>query len=638
MFINQKEKSYPIKKEIVTGFIGGLNLFQDQTVIKEGELTEAKNVVLSVDGVEPRHGTLNYGDTSSDTKIYGMLGFYLSNGTRQFLRISGGRMKKYVSGSWTSVDSTAFSSVNTVLLQARDKVYCFNGTDDLRVWDGTSMTTYTALTTPAGLGVTATGTTGSTAYSYRVSAFNANGETLACTAVAIANGNATLSNTNYNALSWTAVGSAVGYNVWGNKATGLGETYLSTVYTNSYNDKGIDTPSITLLPPEGNTTGGIKGKYACFAISRIFVAGDSNNPSRLYWGGVGTNLANFSSAPEGGGYVDVFKNDGAAIRAIVPFQGGVIVGKDNGIYKFSFTDAGLPRLEEITRSFGMISHKASRQVENDIIFPARKDGRLAFYSLGNQENFTASVLRSNELSIKNSPLLSNVNLQYLENADSFYFNDIYGCAIPKTGSSENDRIWCLDTRFGAWVYWEDLSPNCFAAYVDTDGSESLYFGHSSNGYVVEMFVDDRNDNNEAISVAWATKSFSQEAPMTYKHYLDPTFQFKNINQSGAISGQIIVDGAIQEKDFSVTTGSLGGAGFGAMLFGQPLFGESTGGTAADVSSADQVIETFLNNIDGRYIKYSFSSSSKNLRFKFLSLQHAYQTLEGKRLPSTSRVY
>jgi hypothetical protein len=34
-------------------------------------------------------------------------------------------------------------------------------------------------------------------------------------------------------------------------------------------------------------------------------------------------------------------NDGAIIRAIKPFQGGVMIWKDNAIYKFSFTDAGL---------------------------------------------------------------------------------------------------------------------------------------------------------------------------------------------------------------------------------------------------------------------------------------------------------
>ena len=42
-----KQKNPTRKDELVTGFIGGLNLFQDETSIKNGELTEAKNVLLN---------------------------------------------------------------------------------------------------------------------------------------------------------------------------------------------------------------------------------------------------------------------------------------------------------------------------------------------------------------------------------------------------------------------------------------------------------------------------------------------------------------------------------------------------------------------------------------------------------------
>ena len=59
-------KNPPKKDELVTGFIGGLNSFQDETAIKNGELTEAKNIILNVDGIEPREGVSNYGSESGD--------------------------------------------------------------------------------------------------------------------------------------------------------------------------------------------------------------------------------------------------------------------------------------------------------------------------------------------------------------------------------------------------------------------------------------------------------------------------------------------------------------------------------------------------------------------------------------------
>jgi hypothetical protein len=640
-YVNTKVKNPKPQAESVRGFLGGLNTFQDQSVIKDSELTEAKNIILTVDGIEPRYGTDNFGDDGSDSNINWGGGYYKSDGTIQFLRISGGRLKKYDSGSWVVADATVFADVNTEAIQVYDTLYFFNGSDNLRSWDGSSVTTYTALTTPANLGITPTGATGSTSYAYRVSAFNDQGETLACTAVTISNGNATLSSTNYNALDWDDVTNAVGYNIYGRKLTGVGETLMATVYgvsNSDYDDTGDDTPDETTLPPEGNSTAGIKGNAPCFAISRLFVAGDPDNPSRLYWGGVGANIDNFSGAPEGGGYTDVFKNDGTEIRGIIPFQGGVIVGKDNAIYKFSFTSDGFPQLEEITRSFGVISHRSMKHVENDIVFAARKDGRLAFYSLGNQENYAASVLRTNELSIKIAEELENVNLANLDKAAGFYYRNLYGCAINTTSSSVNDRIWCLDTRFGAWVYWEDLNPNSFFSFVDSNGSEGLYYGNESTGYVSEMFKDDRNDNGSAISTAWATKSFDQDVFYLYKRYYKPTFQFKKINKSGAISGDVITDGAITEKEFTVTNVITGGLGFGAMLFGQFLFGDATGGTPSEGEPADQIVELYIPRLTGRSLKYSFRTSTVDLQYKFLSLKHGFRVLEGKRLSQTSRIY
>lgn len=631
-----------LESELVTGFLGGLNTFQDETVIKDSELTEAKNIILGVDGIQPRHGTLLYG-TESGTGMLGGFGFYLSNGTRQFLRYAAGannKLQKYVGNTPTDIGSTTFNATARMnFVQARDLLFGFNGQDNLWKYDGTTITVYSALTTPTGLGVTATGTTGSTAYSYRVSAFNSIGETLACTSVAITNGNATLSATNYNALAWTLVSGATGYNIYGRYATGLTETYLGTVYgVVVYDDKGQDDPSLSLLPPEANTTAGIKGTMAEFAISRIFAAGDPAYPSRLYFGGTGENIGNFSGSSVGGGSVDVFRNDGSVIRAIKPFQGGVIVWKDNAIYKFSFTDAGLQKLEEITRSFGGISYRGVKHVENDIIFPAKKDGRLAFYSLGNQENYASTVLRTNELSIKIASRLTDVNTSKLEYACAFYFNNVYGCAITTEASSVNDRIWCLDTRFGAFVYWEGINPNFFMTYIDTNGSEKLYYGDESNGEMHQMWYDTRSDNGTAIAVEWATKAFNQKVFHKYKQYFNPTFQFKNVTTSGALEGDIIVDGVTVNATFTINQATTGGAGMGVSLFGFTLFGDAPGGSNTTAAvSADIIVEVDTMQV-ARSIKYKFRSNSATAQYKFLSLANTYEVLPEMRLSSGSRVY
>ena len=94
---------------------------------------------------------------------------------------------------------------------------------------------------PTGLAVATAGTAGSTTYGYRVSAVLASGETSACATVTITTGNATLTGTNKNNLTWNAVTGAATYNVYGR--TAFGETLLKTgVSTTSYSDTGADTP------------------------------------------------------------------------------------------------------------------------------------------------------------------------------------------------------------------------------------------------------------------------------------------------------------------------------------------------------------------------------------------------------------
>lgn len=630
----------PIKDEIATGFLGGLNDFQDETLLKDSELTRAKNILLDVDGLSPRPGSESYG-TSAGDKVIGLVGYYQANGTREFIRYATGlnnKLQKLVSTTWTDIGSQTYNaSARMNFLQARNLLFTFNGSDELTYYNGSTITAYTAMTTPVGLGVTPTGTTGSKTYSYRVSAFNSAGETLGCTSVNSTTGTSSLNATNYNALAWTATSGATGYNVWGREATGLGETWMATVYTNSYKDQGQDTPSLTLLPPDANTSEGVIGSMAVFGISRIFVAGNPTYPSRLYFSGVGSRITDFSWSAIGGGYIDIYKDDGSEIRGIIPFQGGIIVFKDNAIYKFSFADDGTQLLEEITRAFGGISFRSIKHVENDIIFAAKKDGRLAFYSLGNQENYAGSILRTNELSVKVENSLRDVTTSELENASAFYFNNVYGCAVAKSGSTKNDRIWCLDTRFGAWVYWEGINANCFSTFINSSGDENLYFGDEDDGDVVKMFMSDKNDRDVAIAVNWATKAFNQKTFHRLKDYYNPVAQFKDVNTSGAISGDVITDGAIVSANFTVNTVNTGGTGVGFELVGQMLPGAGTGGTPSSVYSADQIVE--LDTIqNARSIKYEFRSSTINADYKFLAITHQYAILGEQNLPSTSRTY
>jgi hypothetical protein len=95
------------------------------------------------------------------------------------------------------------------------------------------------LATPTISSVAAVGTTGATQYTYRVTAVNGAGQTGPSAAVTITNGIASLSVTNYNAVTWNAVAGATSYRVYGRTAGA--ESFLATVTGGTtFNDQTLE--------------------------------------------------------------------------------------------------------------------------------------------------------------------------------------------------------------------------------------------------------------------------------------------------------------------------------------------------------------------------------------------------------------
>jgi hypothetical protein len=108
-----------------------------------------------------------------------------------------------------------------------------------------------SLATPSGVAVTPIGTAGATTYGYRVSAVNFAGETLASSTTTTTTGNAALSSTNFNRITWLPVPFAASYKVYGR--TSGSELLIATVTDFYFDDFGLITPSGAL--PVANSTG-----------------------------------------------------------------------------------------------------------------------------------------------------------------------------------------------------------------------------------------------------------------------------------------------------------------------------------------------------------------------------------------------
>lgn len=145
----------------------------------------------------------------------------------------------------------------------------------------------TTIGIPTGLSVSNEGTAGTTSYRYAVTAVNANGETLACTAVETTTGNATLDETNYNALEWDEVTGATSYYIYRTASSGTPSTtgYIGEATTEAFNDTGLAGDS-TEVPVEDTTEDEyedytIRDRRIKFAAADDYILTYTGYPSRF---------------------------------------------------------------------------------------------------------------------------------------------------------------------------------------------------------------------------------------------------------------------------------------------------------------------------------------------------------------------
>ena len=710
-------KDTPEKKKYFIGFPKGYNSIQDSSLIDDKNLSKAQNVVLKVDGVERRPGTIKKFDEGSGDYVYGSMGAYKkTTGASKYLRIANGRLQYLDEGSdvWVSLTTHSFSDAMATFVQARDKVFIYNGEESLRYYDFSTITEYTALTTPTSLSVTptfldtlsitlarvgdvatattdvahsyetgdqvtvsgadqadynikatitvigektftyavantpvtpATGTitcvsAGSESYSYEVSAFNANGETLACTAVNVTTGADDLSSDKHNLLDWTNVTSADGYNVYGRTATGFGRVFLATVYESEYIDDGSDTPTTSKLAPDANNTGGITGKYGCYSLDRQFVAGiteDSTyHPCRFYYSGTVQYIDSFVGGEYGGGWVDVYANDGGEIIDIKPYKQGVLIWKTNGLFRFYFTTTGLPAIVKITADHGGTSFWSSQEIKNDYMYVAQKENRIAVMTVGQQENYVGDSLRTNEVSIFFQDDLTNANRASLKKIASWKWDNKYGFSYPSGDNTENDRGYVLDVRFGGWVYWNGLPCECSHYSVYDNGTNVyLYGGSNADGYMIRMFETTINDNGSAFTSIVGTKDFNDKKFDVEKIYRNPVLWFKYIT-GGGITAEILTDGNVSQGS-AVLSGLSGGIGLGEDLWGGFLFGDSMSESLPEATEGSDIPQELTMMATARSINFYLIDNTANNNWLFMGLMLRSTSLEGKPLKETFRV-
>ena len=618
-------KNPKILSKTSTAWIRGLNTLVSPTQIKYNELSAAYNIELIEDGKIkfPRDGQSYFG-SSSGSKITGIAPFYASDGTKKLIRMAGTALQEYnaSTGDWDNISGKTYTTgLDTNMVMAYDKLYICNGTDNLTKYDGSSITVFTEISAPATPTITRTGSTGSYTFSYKITAINNVGETVASSAGEEDLNQSTLDTTSYMTVSWSAVTDAVGYNVYGRKDGDW--RFLAYVEGNasvSFKDDGSLDPSTVFTPPEGNSTGGQKGAYIELYKDSLFILGDEDNPSRLYYSGGGDKIDDFT-IENGGGFIDVSKNDGQKGTGLKVFKDKILIFKEDSIYQFSFTSSGLPQVVQVTDAVGALSPRSIVSVENDVFFASRR----GIFTIGNEAGYAFDVLRTNELSAKIRSVFQTIEGSRMENISAVYATksnkNLIIFSYTETGGTTNNKAIVYDRERLAWYQWSNIQANCWADYVDSDGDQYIVYGDDASGYSKEILTGS-DDFGSAIRAYASLKGEIFNDITRYK-------TLKNVHvvlrePTGTVLAKITVDGTRTDYTGNLATISPT-INWGHYLFGGFLFGSSYG-TGAVTASDDIIVRRLKNiNLKGRsFVLTIDNNSSANSSFVLLTVK-----VEGK---------
>ncbi len=223
------------------------------------------------------------------------------------------------------------------------------------------------LATPTAPTVTPTGTLGASTFTYAVVAFNPSGQSAVSTTTTVTNGNATLTSANYNAIAWTAVAGASGYNIYRTytnatspNTTGLiGTVYSPTLAFNDYGSAGDATTASTIATAgttviKTNSTqafqidnsAGLNVFSVDTSNAQVNIGGSTVTSSVQEWDAHATSLATLAVSPHTVGNLMILSVDTNNNTTVATVSGG---GVTNWTLVHAVTDGFNAQRQELWR-------------------------------------------------------------------------------------------------------------------------------------------------------------------------------------------------------------------------------------------------------------------------------------------------
>lgn len=624
----QRKKSQTIVHEI-KDFRGGTNKLLDEARVADNEAVTALNLIQVQDGLwRPRWGTDYYGETLG-AACDGAAEYVKSDGSTELIAIAGGvAYKSTDGGAWSSISGATFTSgVQCYFMQIAGFLYIANGTDSLSRYNGTSLSTYSALAAPASASaVLASGlASGSFVYYAQVTALNDVGETVGSTeaSATVNKKRDTWSTTTCDAMTWTwgSVATANRYQIYLSEESG-DEALLTSTTSTSFTDDGSLAINPYVTPPLQNTTAA--PKFTSMVVSGNRIWGTNNEAQteemyKVYFSGTGTFIGTFSDF-YGGGWINLEKGGREIPTKVVHYQSGQGEGRATvlcrtpegrgAVWQISISTAtvgdvsfSVPSAVKVVGSWGTEAPLSVVSDGNNIQFANRK----GWFGLGPQQQFYG-ILRTNELSSKIRTYWKSLIGSQVSGIAAYFYDAKMFISVPTT-SSGNNRIVILDTERGNWTVDWSIGAKQFLEYTDTSGNTHFLYVPLGGTQLIEISENIAGDLGTAFSTEYASGRINNS-----KLWKD----FAKVNKAyiklGSPRGTIRweVSGSQKTQGFTTIasktispTASLTGMGWD--LMGNVKMGDTSGVPTTFSDSSDIRYVTIRKKV--RDFKFRLTSSS-----------------------------
>lgn len=287
----------------------------------------------------------------------------------------------------------------------------------------------------------------------------------------------------------------------------------TTVYIDKTSDTDLDYLSGAFSLNRENLP---SGKYGISYRNRVFVAGNNNNKSKVYF--------SFSDNPELYNPNTNFYDFGeyGAVTGLAVVNGHIIIFTERSTWALIIPDiediATWSEPTVLSKEVGCINHFSIANVENALIF-ASKDG---IYSLGVQ--FASEKASNPGFSFIGLPIKNLFN-EHIQNnyADlhAHYDNHTYRLAYSYNNSTYNNRELCFDINYQIWYENKGYSVNCYARNNDNvlfaGGSLSLGLvmrldnGTNDGGYYYKSLCDTYTEDTTTMTILFKNVTFNTDS-------------------------------------------------------------------------------------------------------------------------------